>query len=161
MHRGFHRLETRMDDVLRHLEQNQTGSAPGLCLVTEHTDPTRQSTPVSNDENAWSPTRDLSLSEITNPLVNKRRTLEIDGERLTFDISAVPNPPTVSFADNVELLLGEWYSSSRLVVAGHGIPIRHWDKFYMKKHKIKPHAWDSLRSTWHNWKVRTSRKRPT
>jgi len=87
------------------------------------------------------------------PAQDLMRTVEIDSVPLTFDITTVPDPPTVSFADDVESLFTEWYSSTKLVVMGRGIPIHHWDKFYMKKHKIKPHAWDSLRSTWHNWKV--------
>jgi len=79
-------------------------------------------------------------------------TVSSFADSLTFDITTVPNPPTVSFANDIEFLFIEQYSSTKLVVVGHGIPICHWDRFYMKKHKIKPHAWDSLWSTWHNWR---------
>jgi hypothetical protein len=81
------------------------------------------------------------------------RTIKFDSVELTFDVAAVPDPPTITFADDVESLFTEWYCSRTLIVAGQGIPVRHWDKFYGKRAKIKPHAWESLRSTWNNWKV--------
>jgi hypothetical protein len=82
------------------------------------------------------------------------RTIEFDNIKITFDAATVPDAPTLTFADDVYALFTEWYRSQKLVVAGQGIPIRHWDKFYAKRAKIKTHTWASLRSTWHNWKVR-------
>jgi hypothetical protein len=81
------------------------------------------------------------------------KTIEIDGTDVTFDIATVPDPPAISFADDVPRLLREWYVSSHLTIAGRGIPVRHWDKFYMNRGGVKHGAWASFRSTWHNWKV--------
>ena len=70
---------------------------------------------------------------------------------LTFDINIVPNPPPTSFANNVDLLFSEWYQSQRVIVAGQGIPIRHWDKLYCT---TRPEfVWRSMQSNWNNWKV--------
>jgi hypothetical protein len=81
-------------------------------------------------------------------------TIEFNNIKITFDAATVPDAPTLTFADDVDALFTEWYRSQKLVVASQGIPIRHWDKFYAKRAKIKAHTWASLRSTWHNWKVR-------
>ncbi|KAF7980504.1 hypothetical protein HWV62_38012 [Athelia sp. TMB] len=79
-------------------------------------------------------------------------TIDLGEMQLTFDPATVPNPPTVTFADDIERLVEEWDHSTRLVVAGKGIPIRYWDKLYTKRAGIKEHAWSSLRCSWGNWK---------
>lgn len=81
------------------------------------------------------------------------KTINFDGIEVTFDVTTVQSPPAVSFADDIAKLAREWYSSSILTIAGHGIPIRHWDKVYKKKARIKNGAWASFRSTWNNWGV--------
>ena len=81
------------------------------------------------------------------------RTITLESTTLTFDINVVPDPPPTSFADNVDLLFSEWYQSQRVIVAGQGIPIRHWDELYHKKAGVKQFVWRSMRSNWNNWKV--------
>ncbi|KAJ2987813.1 hypothetical protein NUW54_g9313 [Trametes sanguinea] len=78
---------------------------------------------------------------------------ELDGEEIAFDKTAVPNPPPVSFADDLSQLFREWHSSNLLVVNGRGIPIKHWNSFYGKRAQIKSHVWDVIRARWNKWKV--------
>jgi hypothetical protein len=80
-------------------------------------------------------------------------TISLDDLKLTFDPRTVKDPPTVSFAHDIDLLIKEWHCSDRLVVGGHQIPICHWNAFYMASAKIKPRAWATFRGTWNNWKV--------
>lgn len=91
---------------------------------------------------------------LQNVLLNTNAvTIELGEMQLTFDPATVPDPPTVTFADDIELLVEEWRCSERLVVAGKGIPICCWDKVYSKRAGVKEHAWSSLRCSWGNWKV--------
>lgn len=78
---------------------------------------------------------------------------ELDGQRVAFDKTAVPNPPQVSFADDLSRLFREWHQSELLTVSGRGIPIKNWAWFYKKRTNIKPFVWDVIRAKWHNWKA--------
>jgi hypothetical protein len=80
-------------------------------------------------------------------------TISLDDLKLMFDPWTVKDPPTVSFAHDIDLLIKEWHRSDRLVVAGHKILIRHWNAFYMASTKIKLRAWATFCGTWNNWKV--------
>ncbi|KAJ8454346.1 hypothetical protein ONZ51_g13076 [Trametes cubensis] len=75
-----------------------------------------------------------------------------DGERVTFDKTRVPNPPPVSFSDDISALFKEWHQSDLLKVSGRGIPIKYWPWFYQKRAHIKNYAWDVIRSKWNKWK---------
>ncbi|KAI0820316.1 hypothetical protein BC628DRAFT_918558 [Trametes gibbosa] len=77
---------------------------------------------------------------------------ELDGERIPFDKTTVPNPPQISFASDVSQLFREWHQSNLLVVGGRGIPIKHWIWFYKKRAHIKGHVWDVIRAKWNKWK---------
>ena len=168
MNRNFRMLESRIDEVLQTVQDlgqhspqppqascDVTGTTTQLRVAAERINPCRGTTENNGDgeprptPTSWPQPRPA----FTESTAKTMRTIEIDGLDVIFDVASVPDPPTVSFADNVESLVTEWYSSQKLLVAGHGIPIRHWDKFYMKRYKIKLHAWDSLRSSWNNWKV--------
>ncbi|KAI0752952.1 hypothetical protein C8Q80DRAFT_1118221 [Daedaleopsis nitida] len=79
-------------------------------------------------------------------------TFDLDGTTLTFDKTTVPNPPKVSFANDVTRLFREWHHSTLLVINGRGIPIKHWERFYKKRAGIKQFAWDRVRVQWGQWK---------
>ncbi|PIL33098.1 hypothetical protein GSI_04547 [Ganoderma sinense ZZ0214-1] len=64
----------------------------------------------------------------------------------------VPDPPAVSFSDNLSQLFREWYVSSLLIVNGHGIPIQHWPWFYKEKRNIRTNVWSVIRMKWTIWK---------
>ena len=93
------------------------------------------------------------LQQVSPNLSSTTITIELGDKELTFDPRTVPDPPTVTFADDIDRLVEEWSHSSRLTIAGEGIAIRYWDKVYTKRAGIKEFAWDSLRSSWGNWKV--------
>ncbi|OJT09401.1 hypothetical protein TRAPUB_14125 [Trametes pubescens] len=77
---------------------------------------------------------------------------DLDGVRIAFDKTTVPNPPQVSFADDISRLFREWHQSEHLTIGGWGIPIKHWGWFYKKRTHIKSHAWDVIRAKWNKWK---------
>ncbi|KAI9057197.1 hypothetical protein FKP32DRAFT_1681931 [Trametes sanguinea] len=77
---------------------------------------------------------------------------ELDGERFAFDKTTVPNPPQVSFAEDIPRLFREWHQSELLVINGRGIPIKHWAWFYRKRTHIKAQVWDVIRAKWNKWK---------
>ncbi|TFY74565.1 hypothetical protein EWM64_g9447, partial [Hericium alpestre] len=58
--------------------------------------------------------------------------------------------------DDVTRLFHDWYKCERIMLGSPkcGIPVRLWDQVFKKK-KGAPDlkAWDSIRSSWHNWKV--------
>ncbi|KAI1789724.1 hypothetical protein LXA43DRAFT_1096140 [Ganoderma leucocontextum] len=84
-----------------------------------------------------------------------------DGTTLYFDKTwQVPNPPKVTFADDLSQLFKEWYVSDLLLVNGRGIPVKDWDRFYKKRIGIKQHAWELVRVQWGTWKfIVTERQR--
>jgi hypothetical protein len=145
--------------VLKALQDVTGDTKPSPSLSSHHDIKFGSSTPL-NSKPGDCPTNILAQNTLQTALApsppvcdSQFKTIVIDGEDVTFDISSVADPPAISFAEDVPRLLREWYASSYLTVAGHGIPIRHWDKFYMARGGIKHGAWDSFRSTWHNWKV--------
>lgn len=127
-------------------QQQQRVLSDAESLGSESTDP---STQQSHSLEAIPALGDSSFRDDNANLV----TISLDDLKLTFDPRTVKDPPTISFAHDIDLLIKEWHCSDRLVVAGHQIPIRHWNAFYMASAKIKPQAWATFRGTWNNWKV--------
>ncbi|KAF7980680.1 hypothetical protein HWV62_37115 [Athelia sp. TMB] len=80
------------------------------------------------------------------------RILKLGDEELAVDQTAVPDPPAITFSQDLSALFTEWHCSDRLVVNGRGIPIKYWPLFYHSKHGIKCGAWKALRTVWGNWK---------
>ncbi|KAH9840011.1 uncharacterized protein C8Q71DRAFT_703190 [Rhodofomes roseus] len=84
---------------------------------------------------------------------NNRVCINLDGQDIYFDKSDLPDPPAVHFSDNISALFREWHESRRLVVAGHGIPIKYWDKLYQKRNGfVNTDAWRAIKVEWGNWK---------
>lgn len=81
--------------------------------------------------------------------------LKLGDEELAVDQTTVPDPPAITFSQDLSALFTEWHCSDKLVVNGRGIPIKYWPLFYHSKHGIKRGAWKALRTVWGNWKVRT------
>lgn len=156
MNRSLHRLETRITEVLRVVGNCPTPLAQSLqpCLQPYPcAGPSALGITPQYNENTDVPQHTLPESTISSP-ASRTVTIHFDGiGTLTFDPTTVPDPPPITFADDLDQLFTEWYNSRRLVVAGHGIPIRHWDRLYLKKSKVKADAWVSYRTRWSNWKV--------
>lgn len=87
------------------------------------------------------------------------RELELaDGTVLRIPISAIPDPPAASFANNIPRLNRMWDDHSKfwdrdsvVEISGHPIALVHLPKLY--KHG-KPGQWKGLKSRWGDWRVR-------
>lgn len=135
---------TSLPRPAEHNDNRSTNGSPHLPISTTYY-------PLA-DLNQSVPLRNLQIAPQMSSS-GRHITIELGEMKLTFDPAVVPDPPTVTYADDIDRLVQEWTHSSRLVVAGQGIPVRYWDKLYAKRAGIKVHAWSSLRSTWGNWKV--------
>jgi len=88
------------------------------------------------------------------------RTLSFsNGVVLEFTEEDIPNPPAVSFAENLPLLNQmwddtppHWQRNSVLVIRGIPIPIVYWKKIYSRLHG----EWKGLKSNWSLWKAGVS-----
>ncbi|KZT72430.1 hypothetical protein DAEQUDRAFT_755239 [Daedalea quercina L-15889] len=79
--------------------------------------------------------------------------INLDGEDLHVDKTHLPDPPAIHFSDDIPALFREWHASQLLVIAGRGIPIKHWDKLYKKRNGIaETDAWHAIKVEWGNWK---------
>lgn len=85
------------------------------------------------------------------------RSIQIDGEELTFMKSDVPDFPHGLNYSGMRLssLFVQWYEAdaSPVKIKGRGIPIRHLPLVYATRAGNRKHTWASHRSTWSNWKV--------
>jgi hypothetical protein len=103
-----HRLEIRIDEVLQHFDRKQLEPVPALChgttpqYVDKPVEPRTQS--LLNNTTTTPCSIPSPTAENKAPVGDLMHTIEIDGVPFTFDITTVPNPPTVSFTDNVESL---------------------------------------------------------
>jgi hypothetical protein len=93
-----------------------------------------------------------------NSTVGKAETEEIEIEtsdriKITFTEHALPNIPAISFKDNVNQLLINWYALHHLILGGQPVAIQDWDRVY-KKTK----AWKMFKSTYCNFKVSLTNK---
>ncbi|KAK0242147.1 hypothetical protein EDD85DRAFT_946270 [Armillaria nabsnona] len=79
------------------------------------------------------------------------KTVFLDDLAVTFDPAKVPSIPAISFANDISGLAKNWHSSNLLVLGGHRISIKHWDKIYKAQFNIKKNAWKSFRLTYSNW----------
>ncbi|KAH9927790.1 uncharacterized protein B0H18DRAFT_875189 [Fomitopsis serialis] len=79
--------------------------------------------------------------------------VNLDGRDIYFEKADLPDPPAIHFSDDIPGLFLEWHASRRLIIAGHGIPIKHWDKLYKKRNKlVETDAWKAIKVEWGNWK---------
>ena len=94
-------------------------------------------------------------SNIAADLCDSPRTILLDGERLTFKPSSVPNYPRGLRYSKGRLpaLFVDWYESAHVVIEGRGIPLRAFPLVYSIRAGFKRNAWKSHRSTYNNWKV--------
>jgi hypothetical protein len=87
------------------------------------------------------------------------RTLELAGGIfVTFCESDIPDPPAVSYARNIEDLLGvwndrfpRWTGSSPLEIRNIPIPLVYWPSAYKY---WKGNQWKGIKKLWFQWKVR-------
>ncbi|KAI0327610.1 hypothetical protein GY45DRAFT_1100462 [Cubamyces sp. BRFM 1775] len=125
--------------------------------------------PFTSNANVAGYTDDASPSPVANPTCSHSSQrvpsslssaiapehlmyFDLNGEQIAFDRTSVPNPPSISFAEDISALFKEWHQSELLTVSGRGIPIKYWPWFYQKRTHIKNHAWDVIRSKWNKWK---------
>ncbi|PBK62316.1 hypothetical protein ARMSODRAFT_1024925 [Armillaria solidipes] len=111
--------------------------------------------PEADESRADAPTASPTIpaEAVDSPESDGMKTVFLDELAVTFDPAKVPSIPAVSFADDIAGLARNWHSSNLLVLGGHGIPIKHWDKIYKARFNIKKNAWKSFRSTYSDWHV--------
>jgi hypothetical protein len=80
-----------------------------------------------------------------------------NGIILQFTAESVPDPPAVSFANNIPRLnsmwddkTDYWCGTSPLVVSGHPIPVSYWPEMYKYGKKDQ---WKGTKAKWFEWKV--------
>jgi hypothetical protein len=80
-----------------------------------------------------------------------------NGTMLQFALDHVPDPPAVSFANDLPRLNGmwdyklpHWSGTSSLVVNGHPVPVVHWPELYKYGRKDQ---WKGMKARWFEWKV--------
>ncbi|CDO74435.1 hypothetical protein BN946_scf184972.g2 [Trametes cinnabarina] len=123
-------------------------TSQSLALTTAAFDGTH----MDDSEQHPHPMPSVSDAACSGIPTDRLRVFELDGERIWFDKAAVPDPPHVSFAEDISRLFREWHQSEILVVGGRGIPVKHWALFYKKRTHIKRHVWDVIRAKWNKWK---------
>ncbi|KDQ61320.1 hypothetical protein JAAARDRAFT_579445 [Jaapia argillacea MUCL 33604] len=94
---------------------------------------------------------------IGNPKVIDLAKITVDGVEIQFDLALLPEPPAVSFSDNMSELFREWSKSEKgyLTISGHKIPICQWDLYKCRRRGgicKDSRYWSKLRASWHNWK---------
>ncbi|KAG1775884.1 hypothetical protein EV702DRAFT_1233273 [Suillus placidus] len=90
------------------------------------------------------------------PDANKPRVLKLgDGTMLQLDASSIPDPPAVSFANDVSSLNGmwddhteHWQGVSVIVIQGHPIAIEHWHVLYRYG---GDQQWKGTKNKWTDW----------
>jgi hypothetical protein len=80
------------------------------------------------------------------------------GKSVTFDESDIPDPPAISYAKNIEDLLGvwndnspQWNGTSPLKIQNVPIPLVHYPLVYKY---WKGSQWKGVKKVWFEWKVR-------
>ena len=80
-----------------------------------------------------------------------------DGTALQISADDIPDPPAVSFADDIPRLNSmwddmppHWCGRSPLVVRGHPIPVSYWPELYKYGKKDQ---WKGTKGKWFEWKV--------
>lgn len=91
------------------------------------------------------------------PRLHPRPLILDDGRQLSITESDVPDPPVVSFAENIPQLNRmwdntscHWQNKSPLVIQGVPIPIKHWPEIYRY---WKEGQWQGTKGKWWEWKV--------
>lgn len=81
----------------------------------------------------------------------------LDNTTITFTQDDVPDPPAVSFADDIPKLNSMWDDSpahwgreAHLIINGHLIPLVYWPDAYRYGKKKQ---WQGTKAKWHEWKV--------
>lgn len=80
-----------------------------------------------------------------------------NGTALQISGDSIPDPPAVSFADDIPRLNSmwddttpHWCGRSPLVVGGHPIPVSYWPELYKYGKKDQ---WKGTKTKWFEWKV--------
>ncbi|KAJ7362936.1 hypothetical protein DFH08DRAFT_682656 [Mycena albidolilacea] len=83
-----------------------------------------------------------------------------DGKSVTFHESDIPDPPAISYAKNIEDLLGvwndnspQWNGTSPLKIRNIPIPLIHYPLVYKY---WKGSQWKGVKKVWFEWKVYTT-----
>jgi hypothetical protein len=86
------------------------------------------------------------------------RSLKLGNDQiLHFTLDCVPDPPAISFANDIPALdsmwdfkPGCWQGRSVLSVKGHPIPVAYWPELYRYGKKDQ---WKGMKTRWFEWKV--------
>lgn len=101
------------------------------------------------------------LTDVAFKLVSgKQGQLRLgNGTTLCFSKHSVHDPPSISFAADIPLLISIWDDSSPewrpaqavLRIQGQPIALKHWPDVYCYG---KSHQWDGTKKNWFKWRVR-------
>ena len=88
----------------------------------------------------------------------KSRVLKLgDGTILQLVDSEIPDPPAVSFVDDILRLNGmwedrteHWQGNSVIAIQGHPIAVEYWPLFYRYG---RGHQWKGTKGRWTDWRV--------
>ncbi|CDO74843.1 hypothetical protein BN946_scf184280.g3 [Trametes cinnabarina] len=141
-------LASTSNSVHSYVSLSETTESQSLALTTAAFDGTH----MDDSEQHPHPMPSVSDAACSGIPADRLMVFELDGERIWSDKAAVPDPPHVSFAEDISRLFREWHQSEILVVGGRGIPVKHWALFYKKRTHIKRHVWDVIRAKWNKWK---------
>lgn len=65
-------------------------------------------------------------------------------------ISLIPDPPSRSYAGELQELVKDWEAGETLVINGNYIALKYWRKIYKK---YKPEIWKLIKMNWSLWRV--------
>lgn len=135
-----------------HLTQQAASSPDVVPQVFTHVPVTG---PASHSGITSSP--QPALSNIEDQSHRQYKIKFRDNTTLAFTQAEVPDPPAVSFADNLPKLNAMWDDSpehwggeSCLSISGRAIPLVYWPEVYRYG---KKHQWKGTKGKWHEWKV--------
>ena len=118
------------------------------------------STPVIQQSNHTDPivstSADTNMEKPEN-MSSNLRTVDLDGEKFTYDQTKLPPPPGIHFSDDISGLFKHWNDSELLVIEGCSIAIKYWRIIYNERESSSAGTWSSgVRNEWGKWRVRSS-----
>jgi hypothetical protein len=125
--------------LLQKLQEVTTLQSPGQIIQTTQTIPP--------------PVHPVPIPQIsTRP---REKTLNMGTRSITFTALDIPDPPHISFANDMRSLLNNWESTSYpghiyIRIKGVGIPLKYWSQVYRW---AKPEVWTTIKDHWNNWRV--------
>jgi hypothetical protein len=146
----LHQTQTQLDTIIKYIDHLQPREATTLAFGCDTSvRPTSAGAAASASPIVETPVARMPLPD---------RLLNLgDGEVLRITSDSIPDPPAISFANDIPLLnsmwdfrSAEWSGTFPLVVDGHPIPVSHWPELYKYGKKDQ---WKGMKARWFEWKV--------